>query len=217
MRASSQACIRRARLEPTPSIHTESELWIKNGAGAQPWQGLAARRRPCRAASPARRKSRSPGARRPLRCASIWSAMWCTLTIARSTPAAASRSSTWSISALPLSRTSGLGTLPLAGAMRVPRPALSTIAVVDHCRHASPVSSRVAPSGRQLAGAHGTPGSAGRTTRPARRQSRHCAGCARRYPQIRGRCARYCGLPSRWASRTKMPRILVLRCAPSAS
>ena len=31
---------------------------------------------------------------------------------------------------LPLSRTSGLGTVLLAGAMRVPRPALGTMAVV---------------------------------------------------------------------------------------
>src|SRR5690349_23543339 len=44
-------------------------------------------------------------------------------------PACAMRSSTWSISGLPLSTSNGFGNLPLSGAIRVPRPALKTIAV----------------------------------------------------------------------------------------
>ena len=33
MLSGSQLSISRVRLEPTPSIHTESELWIKKGSG----------------------------------------------------------------------------------------------------------------------------------------------------------------------------------------
>jgi hypothetical protein len=50
------------------------------------------------------------------------------LTTARAIPASASRSSAWSISGLPATRTSGLGSVSVSGRMRVPSPAAMTIA-----------------------------------------------------------------------------------------
>src|SRR4026209_2799251 len=48
--------------------------------------------------------------------------------MARATPAAARRSSAWSLSALPCHNTRGAGRPLAAGAMRLPRPALNSIA-----------------------------------------------------------------------------------------
>src|SRR6185312_13626115 len=55
------------------------------------------------------------------------------LTTAFSTPASSRRSSTWSISGLPATSTSGFGLRSVSGRMRVPSPAASTMAVFGMC------------------------------------------------------------------------------------
>ena len=63
------------------------------------------------------------------------------MTTARLTPAARSRSKTWSISGLPATSTSGLGRVAVSGRIRLPSPAAITIAVSGT---APPGSGRIA-------------------------------------------------------------------------
>src|SRR5215831_3549987 len=125
---SSQAAASRVRLDPTPSIHTESALWIKKAPGSS--RGSAFLTPPPVSRRPARSSENSmAGVVRSRTCSSIRSALWWTLMTARVMPATARRSSTWSRSGLPCTGTSGLGRPLSAGAMRVPSPAHRTIAV----------------------------------------------------------------------------------------
>ena len=120
----------------------------------------ARRRSP--AARAARRRSRSPAAAPRARCASSRSAKAWTLTTARSTPAACSRSSMWSIRALPPTSTSALGRSLVSGRMRVPRPAASTIAVfgpliwLRASRASAGACGRTRPSARQMRAIRGS-------------------------------------------------------------
>ena len=115
-------------LERGPSIQKASVLQTRNG-----WSPISGNARliPPPWSSSLSRSSETTirGRSRWARCASIRSASQCTLTIAVSTPSAASRSRQWSISVRPLTSISGFGSVSVIGRMRWPRPAANTMAV----------------------------------------------------------------------------------------